>query len=185
MSITMAARGTGGRRRQRAAVALAAFTVLGLGLVGCGGDSEAASDSTGGSGSSSSEDREAELVAYAECMRENGVPEFPDPEGGRLQMHAGPGTGVDPNSPEFQAAEQECEDLKPEGLGQTGGNPEQEEAMLAFSECMRENGVPGFPDPEGGRLMLTPEMGVDPESPEFQEAEEICRDENPGAPGGQ
>ncbi len=176
----MTARGTGGRRRQRAALALAAFTMLGLGLVGCGGDSEAASGDGGSEG-----DREAELVAYSECMRENGVPEFPDPEGGRMQLQAGPGTGLDPSSPEFQAAEEACADIRPEGLGQGGGNAGQEEAMLAYSQCMRENGVPEFPDPEGGRMMLTPESGVDMDSPEFQEAQEACRDVAPGLPGGQ
>ncbi|MEO3749541.1 hypothetical protein [Streptomyces sp. B6B3] len=179
MSRQMAARGTGGRRRQRTVIALAAFTVLGLGLVGCGGDSEA---SDGSSGEGSADDREAAAVAYSECMRENGVPEFPDPQGGRLTIQGGQGQALNPQSPEFQAAEQACADLKPPGLGQ-GGNAQQEEAMLAYSQCMRDNGVPEFPDPEGGMLRLSPDSGVDLDSPEFQQAEETCRDLAPGATG--
>ncbi|MFD9906160.1 hypothetical protein [Streptomyces sp. NPDC059063] len=53
---------------------------------------------------------------------------------------------------------------------------------LAFSKCMRANGVPGFPDPQqagSGGLQLSPGEGVDPNSPEFQKAMEACRDKMP------
>jgi hypothetical protein len=40
-----------------------------------------------------------QLLAFAQCMRANGVPKFPDPSpNGAIQ--AGP--GVDPSSPQFQ-----------------------------------------------------------------------------------
>ncbi len=48
---------------------------------------------------------------------------------------------------------------------------------------MRENGVPNFPDPQpDGRLLLNPNEGVDPESPQFLAADEKCQQE--GGPGG-
>ncbi|WP_225987020.1 hypothetical protein [Streptomyces spectabilis] len=53
---------------------------------------------------------------------------------------------------------------------------------LAFSTCMRENGVAKFPDPQqggSGGLQLTPGQGVDPNSPEFQKAMDACRDKMP------
>jgi hypothetical protein len=56
---------------------------------------------------------------FAACMRSHGVPKFPDPkassDGGIDMGGFGPGTGVDPNSPQFQAAQRECQKLVPGG----------------------------------------------------------------------
>jgi hypothetical protein len=51
----------------------------------------------------------AKAVKFAQCMRAHGVPNFPDPTsvgGGNFSMNLPP--GVDPNSPQFQAAGQAC-----------------------------------------------------------------------------
>ena len=53
----------------------------------------------------SSSDPHAELLAYARCMRENGIPNFPDPVGDGISLR---GTGIDRNTPEFQAAAKAC-----------------------------------------------------------------------------
>jgi hypothetical protein len=41
-------------------------------------------------------------LAFAKCMQAHGVPNFPDPDGQAGQL--GPGSGVDPTSPQFQSA---------------------------------------------------------------------------------
>jgi hypothetical protein len=41
-------------------------------------------------------------LAFAKCMQAHGVPDFPDPGGQAGQL--GPGSGVDPASPQFQSA---------------------------------------------------------------------------------
>jgi hypothetical protein len=46
-------------------------------------------------------------------MREHGVANFPDPVDGRLQLR--PGSGVDPSSAAFKAAETACKALAPHG----------------------------------------------------------------------
>jgi hypothetical protein len=47
-------------------------------------------------------------------MRAHGVPDFPDPNGQADQL--GPGSGFDPNSPQFQATlNGPCESLAPPG----------------------------------------------------------------------
>jgi hypothetical protein len=52
------------------------------------------------------------MLQYAQCMRSHGVPKFPDPKpGGALVI--GKKAGVDPNSPEFKAAQQTCQQLVP------------------------------------------------------------------------
>ena len=66
--------------------------------------------------------------------------------------------------------------------GEAGGG---EDPALAYTECMRENGISDFPDPEvsGGRVKMAIPRGVDPESPAFQKAEEACRELMIGGPG--
>jgi hypothetical protein len=157
---------------------LVAVAALGLTLGGCGGSS---SDSDSASGGSSSDDS---AVRYAQCMRENGVPGFPDPVNGQLQLNASPGGALDPSSPQFQAAQQACKSLEPPGLTGGGQDTQQQNQILAFAACMRDNGVPDFPDPQGG---LFTGGGVDPNSPEFQSAMAACRNLLPGgvATGGQ
>jgi hypothetical protein len=60
---------------------------------------------------------QANALAFAACMRKSGVPNFADPQflsGGRIEEKIT--SGVDPNSPTFQAAQQKCS-------GNGGGRP--------------------------------------------------------------
>jgi len=53
-------------------------------------------------------------LRFAECMREHGI-DFPDPQvedGGLIGF--GPGEGMDPTDPEFQEAQEACQDLLPD-----------------------------------------------------------------------
>jgi hypothetical protein len=53
-----------------------------------------------------------QMLKFAQCMRAHGVPKFPDPKpGGALAL--GTKAGVDPNTPEFQAAQKACQKLVP------------------------------------------------------------------------
>lgn len=59
---------------------------------------------------------EEQALAFAQCMRENGV-DMPDPQfegDGKVKMTIGPGSGIDPNSPAFQQAQEACEGELPE-----------------------------------------------------------------------
>jgi hypothetical protein len=155
-----------GRWRFNAALAIVATAAVLA--AGCGGDS----DDDGGSASAASADSDP-AVAYAQCMRENGVPNFPDHE-----------SGVDPNSPVFPQARQACQALSPAGAQAGGPPPEELQAqVLEFAECMRNNGVPNFPDPdfsEGGVQMQLPQ-NTDPEA--LQRAQQACQDLAPGGTG--
>jgi hypothetical protein len=56
----------------------------------------------------------SDSLAFARCMRAHGVPDFPDPNGQPGQL--GPGSGIDPNSPQFQSAlNGPCKSLAPPG----------------------------------------------------------------------
>jgi len=70
---------------------------------------------------------EAHALEYAQCMRSHGVPNYPDPvikfsDGGvsSSQSLGGPGSGIDPNSPAFQAALKTCQSLQ--NVKQGAGN---------------------------------------------------------------
>jgi hypothetical protein len=177
-----------------AAVVLAATAACGDGEGGTG--VATLSDSTtsttdrraggGGGGGSAATGISAEfedaMVEFAGCMRDNGI-DFPDPgDGGGLII--GPGSDIDPEDPEFQAAEAECKPILDEAEKSMPKPSEEElaemrDSMLEFARCMREEGV-DFPDPEfgeGGRV--TARMG-DPDDPDFEAAQEKCADESGG-----
>ncbi len=159
---------TRARRRQlltasAAAPVLAAVTLL---AAGCGSSSHDAASSAG----------RDQALAYAQCMRENGAPDFPDPDAqGRLR-----GAGHEQqDDPRFRAAMEACRDLAPGGEHEKLGDPAFVEQMREFSQCMRENGLPDFPDPDAqGRLRGPGHEQQD--SPEFRAAMEACRGKLPG-----
>jgi hypothetical protein len=146
-----------------------------------GGASDDASDGAD-TDTASDEDLEEQALAFAQCMRENGVPDFPDPQldgGGGMIMGGGPDGGGNFDKDAVDKAMEACKDLRPQGGGNFSEEDQQamQDAALAHAQCMRENGVPDFPDPEfsedGARVQLD---GIDPESPAFQEAQEACED---------
>jgi hypothetical protein len=117
-------------------------------------------------------------------MRSHGVTNFPDPtiSGNRatIQLNGGPGTGLDPNSPQMQSAQSACQHLLPKG-GQP--SPQQrakaQDAAVHFAQCMRAHGI-NVPDPQvstngGLSIKVGPGQGTDPNSPQFQSAQSACQ----------
>ncbi|GAA2268438.1 hypothetical protein GCM10009853_022160 [Glycomyces scopariae] len=155
------------------------------GVASVDGATESASDDSGDGGEDL--DPFEEALAYSDCMRENGVPDFPDPEqgeGGGITL--GLPEGMNAETEEFKAAEAACEDMRPGPDGGEDADPEVYAQLLEYSECMRENGITEFPDPQpGGGIMMDPNMGFDPQSQEFQDADAACADLRPERGGPQ
>ena len=129
---------------------LAALAMVALIGAGCGGN-----DGNGGGNTTAANQEKA--VKFAQCMRENGVSEFPDPDAsGNLTIDGVlNGSSLDPNSPTWKGAIAACEDLQPPGF--TGGgerSADQQDAGLKFAQCIRENGVEDFPDPAAGQPLV-------------------------------
>jgi hypothetical protein len=83
---------------------------------------------------------QAGLLKYAECMRANGVPDYPDPFGGGLQIHRSPEGDLDPNNPTFVQAGNIC--AKKTGVHvPSGGGP-----LPAGTVVSGPPGQPGTPD---------------------------------------
>jgi len=61
----------------------------------------------------------------------------------------------------------------------SGPSPSVTHAFVAFSRCMRANGVPNFPDPKGGGgIQLS--AAINPKSPAFKTAQSKCKHLLPG-----
>ncbi len=113
---------------RRAGPLTAAVIGLTLFAAGCGGSAGLGAASAGakdgqvsvpgsqgqtpGAGQGGQESVGSFTVAFAECMRTHGVPNFPNPNGQAGQL--GPGSGVDPTSLDYQAAlNGPCKSLAP------------------------------------------------------------------------
>jgi hypothetical protein len=170
-------------RRRRLATALivsAAMLVLVLATACAGGSNGPGVAGQGASStpsaSPSGDPRDADL-AYAECMRDHGISDFPDPQpDGGIAIQAGAGSDLDPDNPQFKAADDACKSLLPTPPSQQEQEQEWED-MLSFARCMREHGITDFPDPKPGEgISISADQGsdLDPNNPRFQAAKKAC-----------
>jgi hypothetical protein len=113
-------------------------------------------------------------LAFAECMRSDGVPNFPDPS-------AGGGINIPDalaQSPAFQPAAEQCRKFLQPGGCPHGGIPESTGvSLLHHAECMRAHGVPNYPDPtipSHGPLNTGPPPGINTHAPAFTRAASAC-----------
>ena len=161
-------------RRTRSLVALAMLALIGAGCAS--GPADTANDP--GSGGS----RRDQAVAFAECMRDNGVEAFPDPDAsGELTIDAiANGTELDPSTPAFTEAIDACKDLQPAGFTGDPVSPEQQDARLAFARCIRDNGVADFPDPTADTPLVDtnriPSLAASDDLSVLNAAMETCSD---------
>ncbi|XVV14070.1 hypothetical protein ACQP2X_06850 [Actinoplanes sp. CA-131856] len=112
-------------------------------------------------------------LKHAQCMREEGITWWPDPKpGGRTTIKTP--KGFDPKK--LEKAMEACNKFAPNG----GERPQPDAGMLELgrqmAKCMRENGVPNFPDPKpDGSIALDPKkLGTGPGEPTFDKAEKAC-----------
>jgi len=139
-------------------------------LAGCG------QNNRNGANGAAPADKVAAARAYAQCIRDNGVPDFPDPDANGSFRGAGHEQTQD--NPKFKAAQEKCRSLAPGGEHQRS-DPATVEQMRRFSQCIRANGLPDYPDPDpDGRLRDPGHEQQD--NPKFKAAQEKCRQQLPG-----
>lgn len=151
---------TGGAR---GALPSALLLALALALTGCGSGDDSTDAAADAVAEANAQDEMA--VKFAECLREHGV-EVADPgEGGGIRIN-----GRMPKE-KVDAAMEACREYSPM---QNGGSPdpEVEERMRKMAQCMRDNGVEDFPDPEPGKGIQL-DQGV-AEDPDFEQAQKEC-----------
>jgi hypothetical protein len=156
-------------RKLRPLVALTLVGLIGLVSAGCGANASsktgtARSTGTAGSASSAGTTSSAattssgahtkltaqeKAVKFAECMRANGVPHFPDPDTkGAINF------GVDVTVEVWRKAVDACKALKPPGALSSKRTPKEQAASLRFAQCVRDHGVKDFPDPVNGEPLI-------------------------------
>ena len=195
---------TGGRWRwcrawPRRAGVLAVTAGIVLLVAACGGGSSSTgassehgrlielgtSSTTGGSSNTGGSTQAQQNLAFAQCMRSDGVTDFPDP-GSNGQF--GTISAQMEDSPHFGTGFNACKHLLPAG----GVSKAQQDApqLLKFAQCMHAHGVPTYPEPNPSvnpYSVLAPntavnalqEAGVNPNSPVVQAAVQACERANP------
>jgi hypothetical protein len=157
------------RRRLRPLAALAIVALISMISAGCGSNasseggtasSTGAASSTGSTSTATGTDTtnsgattkltaHEKAVKFAECMRANGVPHFPDPDPkGDFNF------GVDVTVEVWLKAVDACKALKPPGALSAKRTPKEQSASLRFAQCVRDHGVKDFPDPVNGEPLI-------------------------------
>lgn len=225
-----------GTRKTRASLALLGALLLAGGCSGGDDDSDgvasvADDDGEAASEGDAQEEAERALFDWVDCMREEGV-DLPDPtrdEDGNLVVSGNGITIGGGDEGGFSNDEQEAEDDQPEdavdpqtmdAASEVCGNPPappgeelseedlqaQQDAALEFADCMREQGIDDFPDPDfsdqgpggesqsagpgsegggggGGPVIGGPFGQIDMGDPEMAAAFEACQDHLGGPEG--
>jgi len=172
---------------------LAALAVLAVVVAGCGNGSASSSSSSTAAGHTSTATTREKGVRFAECMRANGVGAFPDPSAsGELTIDAvANGSSLDTDSAAFEQALSACKDLEPPGFTGHERNAQQQEGALRFAQCIRDNGVKDFPDPDKDQPLIDtrriPSTATEEGMSILHAAMQKCRDSAAaaGATGGQ
>jgi len=179
--------------KRTAAVTLASIAISLL-LAACGstppgpsGVAALPSPSTGsaaqasGSAAPAASDQVAQALAYAHCMRANGVPDWPDPDSHGVFDKVLVKRAVPNVTPQLVAAQNACQNLLPTSM--RGPTPAQlQQAWTearAFVQCMRAVGVANAPDPardgQGLPYFNLAGTGIDPKSPEIVAKAQQCQ----------
>jgi hypothetical protein len=129
------------RRRLRPLAALALVALIGA---GCGSNAPTETATPRKTGTD-----QAKGVRFAECIREHGVADFPDPDAkGEFQY------GVSVSAAVWHKATTACKALQPPGTLSSKRTPKQQSASLRFADCIRKHGVKDFPDPVNGEPLI-------------------------------
>jgi hypothetical protein len=163
-------------------IALAAIACA-VALAACGSSGPSSAAASGGPNPAA----HSSLLKFSQCMRSHGLPSFPDPSAnGGIQLSG----GLNPQSPQFKSAQAACTKLLPGG-GPGSAHPTARAIAetLHTSQCMRQHGVSGFPDPtlklpaspsgynqvidRGGVVLAIPNT-INTASPAFTKAASAC-----------
>lgn len=153
-----------------------AIAVAACGSSGKPSDSGSSASTGGGSDSTGS------TLVFSKCMRAKGVPNFPDLSSHGMLIQGNAHTisvnGVSLSAPAFLAARADCQKYLPSAYLSAAQTAQQRQRGLNFAKCMRNHGVPNFPDPKvissSGASQRVYLPGVDPQSPAFRAAAKVC-----------
>lgn len=146
------------RRAGAVGLAILVATVLGA----CTEDGGPTVASAGGTPTASpaAGDPAAQELQFVNCMRQAGIADMPDPVPGDTSGRSAVKYALDVmgkgSDDAFQAALDGCMELLPAAPPIEPPTAEELDGYVQFAQCMRDNGVPEFPDsdPNGGRSFV-------------------------------
>lgn len=164
-------------KKQRLAAFTLMLTVGTVGLAGCGDKEKDPSVATAGSGapqaSASAAAGGSSDLKFSQCMRDQGLSWFPDPDAnGGLKVSIPNGT----DQSVVDKAQEACKEYAP-GQNQSGTVSEEDLAKLRqVAQCIRDQGFANYPDPDsnGSTQIDSKKLGVEPDDPAFQKAMQEC-----------
>jgi hypothetical protein len=118
-------------------------------------------------------------VAYSQCMRSHGIPDFPGPDSSGdipkqaiIQLHV--------SNSLMLSASAACANLNPRQAPSAAQQRQQLADDLKFAQCMRSHGLPKFPDPTNNDgkvefVLSTSQDGFDPHSPQVLAIATACQ----------
>jgi hypothetical protein len=129
---------------------------------------------------SSDDDTFQKALAYAKCMRANGLPNFPDPQrkDGGVEMSS----PKDLNTADGKKAAAACRDKDPQNDTEDSGGSVDSAKLADWTKCMRGK-LPNFPDPEVTGNTITLQLsgtGINGGSTDFRNAQKACESRFPG-----
>jgi hypothetical protein len=121
--------------------------------------------------------RVAQAVAYAQCMRANGVASWPDPDStGTFTKMTAQQLGV--SETRLQSAETTCQPVLSAGADDAARQNKLHQAvteLLVFAECMRAHGIANMPDPDSqGQFAVGPGTSISIDTDQFHAARDAC-----------
>jgi hypothetical protein len=156
-------------RRRSALLASGVMLATAAALAGCGsGTSAAAGTATAQAGNGSPD---SETMAIVTCYRTHGDPSFPDPVydpgDGRWHFAVSPGSAP-------AGTQQACQHLFPSVNASPPVPQAQFQALVRLAACLRQHGVPNWPDPApDGAFPLPPSLQK--KTPAFERAASACQ----------
>jgi hypothetical protein len=125
--------------------AIIATAVLAMVAAACSSQSSTGPGATSNGGGSTLTQK---ALAFSQCVRADGVPNWPDPAGSQVPKETAQQLGV--SDSRLQAALNACQHLLP-NTGNIDDNPaalhQWWSVMLQFAQCMHSQGVQNWPDP--------------------------------------
>ena len=141
---------------------------------------QAGKTGTGSTSSAAKGDPTRSLDEWASCMRSHGDPTQADPtvdSYGVVYVTIPPGAapalsgevhaGADPCNQYMAAAQAALRAANP------AAPPPDQSALIKYVACMRANGVPNYPYPQGNQTDFNG-TGVDPNSPQVENVSKLC-----------
>jgi hypothetical protein len=154
-------------------IVVSAGLVFGAALAACSGGGQHPGSGSPGSGQGASPD--PGIAAIVACYRAHGDPSFPDPvyDASEGSWHFGISPGTAPLH-----TQQACQHLFPSVNPSPPVPQSQFRALVRLAQCIRQHGVPNWPDPNpDGAFPLPPALLQ--KTPASVQATTACRRYNP------